>query len=160
MQRDLLFDAPAAEAAPALPTPTEGEDLVADYAQIGLTLGRHPLLLLRRHLDRWRYDTAGRLRELAHNRPARAAGIVTCRQRPGTASGVIFLTLEDETGLTNVIVHGKLAERQRRELLGARLLGVMGVLQREGEVVHLLAKRLFDHTELLGRLPTASRDFC
>jgi len=160
VQRDLLFDAPAAEAAPALPAPSEGEDLVADYAHLGLTLGRHPLTLLRRHLDRWRYDTAGRLRELEHNRPARAAGIVTCRQRPGTASGVIFITLEDETGLTNVIVHGKLAERQRRELLGARLLGVMGVLQREGAVVHLLAKRLFDHTELLGRLPTASRDFC
>ena len=160
VQRDLLFDAPAAEETPVLSAPAEGENLVADYAHLGLTLGRHPLTLLRRHLDRWRYDTAGRLRELGHNRPARAAGIVTCRQRPGTASGVIFLTLEDETGLTNVIVHGTLAERQRRELLGARLLGVMGVLQREGEVVHLLAKRLFDHTELLGRLPTASRDFC
>jgi len=160
VQRDLLFDAPAAEDLPLLAAPAEGEDLVADYANLGLTLGRHPLLLLRRHLDRWRYDTAGRLRELEHNRPARAAGIVTCRQRPGTASGVIFVTLEDETGLTNVIVHGTLAERQRRELLGARLLGVMGVLQREGEVVHLLAKRLFDHTDLLGRLPTASRDFC
>ncbi|MDO8931149.1 MAG: error-prone DNA polymerase, partial [Rhodocyclaceae bacterium] len=160
VQRDLLFDAPAIEAVPALPPPGEGADLVADYAHLGLTLGRHPLALLRGHLDRWRYATTSRLRELEHNRPARAVGIVTCRQRPGTASGVIFLTLEDETGLANVIVHAELAERQRRELLGARLLGVLGMLQREGEVVHLVAKRLLDHTELLGRLPTASRDFC
>ena len=97
---------------------------------------------------------------LEHNRPARCAGIVTCRQRPGTASGAIFLTIEDETGLANIIVHAHLAERQRRELLTARLLGVLGVLQREGEIVHLLAKRLMDHSELLGRLPTSSRDFC
>ena len=72
---------------------------------------------------------------------------------------MIFLTLEDETGLANVIVQSGLVDRQRRELLGARLLGVLGVLQREGEVVHLLANRLVDHTPLLGRLPTSSRDF-
>jgi error-prone DNA polymerase len=160
VQRDLLFDAPAAEETPALTAPHEGEDLVADYAHLGLTLGRHPLALLRSRLDRWRYATAQDLRDSEHNRPARAAGIVTCRQRPGTANGVIFLTLEDETGLANVIVHEKLAVRQRRELLGARLLGVLGVLSREGDVVHLIAKRLMDHTELLGQLPTVSRDFC
>ena len=160
VQRDLLFEAPAVEAPTPLAAPSEGEDLVADYAYLGLTLGRHPLLLLRGHLDRWRYATAGALRGLEHNRPARAAGIVTCRQRPGTAGGVMFLTLEDETGLANVIIHPQLVERQRREVLGARLLGVLGVLSREGEVVHLVAKRLLDHTELLGRLPTASRDFC
>ncbi|HEX8964576.1 MAG TPA: error-prone DNA polymerase [Rhodocyclaceae bacterium] len=160
VQRDLLFDAPVAEVVPALSAPSEGEDLVADYAHTGLTLGRHPLALLRGRLDRWRYAKACELREREHNRPARAAGIVTCRQRPGTANGVIFLTLEDETGLANVIVHEKLAERQRRELLGARLLGVLGVLSREGEVVHIVAKRLMDHTELLGQLPTVSRDFC
>lgn len=90
---------------------------------------------------------------------ARYAGIVTGRQRPGTASGVVFLTLEDETGLANVIVPPKLAERQRRELLSARLLGVFGVVQRAGEVVHLIAKRLVDHSDLLGQLMTSSRDF-
>lgn len=94
----------------------------------------------------------------------RCAGIVTCRQRPGTASGVIFVTLEDETGFANVVVFNDLASRQRRLLLGSRLLGVAGTLQREGEgehaVVHLIARRLFDHSELLGRLVTASRDFC
>ncbi|HEY6897677.1 MAG TPA: error-prone DNA polymerase, partial [Rhodocyclaceae bacterium] len=159
LQQDLLLDAPLQETELALPAPREGEDLIADYVRLGLSLGRHPLLLLRGHLGRWRYATAAALRDQEHRRPARCAGIVTCRQRPGSAAGVIFLTLEDETGLTNVIVHPKLAERQRRELLGARLLGVLGVLQREGEVVHLIAKRLLDHSQLLGELPTLSRDF-
>ncbi len=159
LQRDLLLEASAGEAATALAAPGEGEELVADFATLRLTLGRHPLSLLRRLLEQRRYTTASALRAFSHNQPARCAGIVTCRQRPGTAAGVIFLTLEDETGLANVIVHPKLAERQRRELLTARLLGVLGVLQREGEVVHLIAKRLMDHTDLLGRLSTRSRDF-
>jgi error-prone DNA polymerase len=159
IRRDLLDAAPVAEAAPVLPVPTEGADLVADYASLGLTLGRHPMALLRSHLDR-RYATADFLRRLTHNAPARCVGLVTCRQRPGTASGVIFLTLEDETGLANVIVHPGLVERQRHEVLNAGLLGVLGVLQREGEVVHLLAKRLVDHSEWLGRLRVGSRDFC
>ncbi len=158
IQRDLLLDAPAAEIKTLLAAPREGEDVVRDYATLGLTLGHHPLSLLRQHLDR-RYTTTLGLRTLGHTGPARCVGIVTGRQRPGTASGVVFLTLEDETGLANVIIHPKLVERQRRELLGARLLGVLGVLQREGEVVHLIAKRLVDHTALLGRLPTSSRDF-
>ena len=92
-------------------------------------------------------------------RPARAAGIVTGRQRPDTASGVVFVTLEDETGSVNVVVWRDLGERQRRELLGARLLGVHGILERDGEVVHLIAGRLTDHSALLGQLATASRDF-
>ena len=159
VQRDLLLEAPLIETPMTLAAPREGEEIVTDYATLSLSLGRHPLSLLRRFLEKWRYTTSLVLRSLTHNCPARCAGIVTGRQRPGTASGVIFLTLEDETGLVNVIVHAKLAERQRRELLSSRLLGVLGVLQREGEVVHLIAKRLVDHTELLGRLPTSSRDF-
>jgi error-prone DNA polymerase len=159
VRHDLLATAPVAEIPAALPAPTEGQDLVADYASLGFTLGRHPLALLRPRLDS-RYTPARELRQRDHGAPTRCVGLVTCRQRPGTASGVVFLTLEDETGLANVIVHPGLVERQRQELLGARLLGVLGVLQREGEVVHLLAKRLVDHTTLLGRLPTASRDFC
>jgi len=89
----------------------------------------------------------------------RAAGIVTGRQRPSTASGTVFVTLEDETGYVNVIVWPHLIESQRRELLGARLMGVEGVLEREGEVMHLVARRLTDHSALLGRLATPSRDF-
>ncbi|HEY6864929.1 MAG TPA: error-prone DNA polymerase [Burkholderiales bacterium] len=155
----ILREAPVAETGPALAPPTEGEDLVADYASLGLTLGRHPLALLRRRLARMRFSTAADLRALPSGRPARAAGIVTGRQRPDTASGAVFVTLEDETGYVNVIVWRDLTERQRRELLGARLMGVEGVLEREGEVVHLIARRLLDHSALLGRLATGSRDF-
>ena len=84
---------------------------------------------------------------------------MTGRQRPGTASGVVFVTLEDETGNVNVVVWNNLVEKQRRELLGARLLGVYGVLERQGEVVHLIAQRLVDYSALLGQLATTSRDF-
>jgi error-prone DNA polymerase len=155
----VLAGAPIEESMPRLAPPTEGEELVADYASLGLTLGRHPLSLLRPRLARMRLATAAELRGLPHGRPARAAGIVVGRQRPDTASGVIFVTLEDETGSVNVIVWRDLADRQRRELLGSRLMGVHGTLEREGEVVHLIANRLVDHSALLGKLQTSSRDF-
>ena len=155
----LLEDANPHEKAPLLRPPTEGEEIVADYGSIGLTLGRHPLALLRRRLRRMRLSTATELRELPDGTPARGAGIVTCRQRPGTSRGVVFVTLEDETGYLNVVVWNSLAERQRRELLDSRLLGVEGVMQKEGDVIHLVAHRLTDHTPLLGRLATDSRDF-
>jgi error-prone DNA polymerase len=155
----LLRDAPFVEAEPALAAPSEGERLVADYGSLGLTLGRHPLALLRPHLARMRLATAAEIRSMPHGRIARAAGIVTGRQRPDTASGVVFVTLEDETGCVNVIVWRSLSDRQRRELLGARLMGVYGTVEREGEVVHLVARRLADHSDLLGRLATRSRDF-
>jgi error-prone DNA polymerase len=147
------------ETAVDLPAPSEGEDLVADYRSLGYTLGRHPLALLRTRLARLRFVTAEELKRYPDRKLARAAGLVTCRQRPGTASGVVFVTLEDETGVANVIVHADLVERQRKELIGARLLGVYGQLQREGDVVHLVAKRLVDHSGLLGALATRSRDF-
>ncbi len=155
----LLTDAAPQETLPALARPSEGEELVADYASTGLTLGRHPLALLRARLKRMRFITAAELRTAPHGRPAHAAGIVTGRQRPDTASGVVFVTLEDETGNVNVVVWRDVGERQRRELLGARLLGVHGILERDGEVVHLIAGRLTDHSDLLGQLVTASRDF-
>ncbi len=155
----LLRDAAIRDRQPALPAPTEGEDIVADYQSLGLTLGRHPLALLRDRLRRLRLASAAELRALPHGRPARAAGIVTGRQRPSTAKGVVFVTLEDETGYINVVVWNDLVERQRRELLGSSLLGVDGVLQKEGEVVHLVAWRLTDYTALLGRLKVESRDF-
>jgi error-prone DNA polymerase len=106
-----------------------------------------------------RLATAAELQHLPQGRFTRTAGIVTCRQRPGTANGVVFVTLEDETGYTNVVVWNGLVERQRRELLGSGLLGVEGKIQREGKVVHLVASRLFDHSRLLGGLVTESRDF-
>ncbi len=155
----LLHDAPIIETPPQLTAPTEGQDIIADYASTGLTLGRHPLALLRTRLARMRHVTAADLTHLADGQRVRASGIVTCRQRPGTASGVVFVTLEDETGYVNVVVWSALVERQRRELLGARLLGVEGKLQKEGEVVHLIAHRLTDHTPMLGSIAVASRDF-
>lgn len=84
---------------------------------------------------------------------------MTCRQRPDTASGVVFVTLEDEAGCVNVVVWRHLVESQKRELLGARLLGVAGAVERDGDVVHLVARRLYDYTPMLGPLMTASRDF-
>ena len=150
---------PPAEAPPPLPTPTEGEDLVADYATLGLTLGRHPLALLRDRLTAGRFITAAELRAAPDKKLARAAGIVTHRQRPGTASGIVFVTMEDETGPINVILRPELVEKQRRETLAARLLGVYGQLEFRHGVTHLVAKRLVDLTPLLGRLATRSRDF-
>jgi error-prone DNA polymerase len=156
---ELLRDAPIIETAPVLRAPTEGQDLVADYGSLGLTLGRHPLALLRGQLATMRLKSAKQISELPNGSHIRTAGIVTCRQRPGTASGVIFVTLEDETGNVNVIVWNNVLEKQRRELLQSRLLGVAGQIQREGEVIHLVAAHLFDYTALLGSLTTTSRDF-
>jgi len=153
-----LAPAPA-ERCPPLPAPTPGEDLVADYAATGLTLGPHPLALLRDRLAPLGMASARGLEAVPHGGQATTCGLVIGRQRPGSASGVVFVTLEDETGITNVIVWPSLVERQRRVLLGARLLGVAGEVQREGAVMHLIARRLTDHTALLGHLTVASRDF-
>jgi error-prone DNA polymerase len=155
----LLSEAPIHETDPQLSAPSEGDGLVADYRSLGLTLGRHPLALLRSRLARMRLAAAEEVRRLPHGSSVRAAGIVIGRQRPDTASGVVFVTLEDETGCVNVIVWRDLGERQRRELLGAQLMAVYGSIEREGEVVHVIARRLADHSELLGRLATRSRDF-
>jgi error-prone DNA polymerase len=158
-QPQLFEDVPILEAPPQLPAPSEGQDIVADYQSTGLTLGRHPLALLRPRLTRMKLITAAALAKLPNGWITRAAGIVTCRQRPGTASGVVFVTLEDETGYINVVVWNTVVENQRRELLSARLMAVEGEVQKEGDVVHLIARRLTDHTRLLGTLATASRDF-
>jgi error-prone DNA polymerase len=144
---------------PLLAEPTEGDNIVGDYATMGLTLRRHPLALLREHLRKRRIHTATEVAQSRHGQFIRAAGIVTCRQRPATASGVIFVTLEDETGYVNLIVWNDLADRQRRELLGSRLLAASGEVQREGSVVHILARRLEDLSPMLGRLSTSSHDF-
>jgi len=155
----LLREAPVHETDPPLRTPSEGEGLINDYASLGLTLGRHPLALLRARLKRMRLAAAEEVRRLPHGSAVRAAGIVIGRQRPDTASGVVFVTLEDETGCVNVIVWRDLGERQRRELLSARLMAVHGSVERVGDVVHVIARRLADHSELLGKLGTRSRDF-
>jgi error-prone DNA polymerase len=157
-----LLDAPregAHEPTPLLRTPTEGERIVGDYASIGLTLGRHPLALLRGSLRSQQLVSARDLEGMRHGEPVRTAGIVLMRQRPGTASGVTFLTLEDETGQVNIIVWERIGDEYRRALLESRLLEVRGELQRQEGVTHLIARRLIDRSALLGQLITRSRDF-
>jgi error-prone DNA polymerase len=158
-EKDLLRATSREEAAPALAAPTKGQDLIADYRSTGLTLGRHPLALLREKLLAMRLMPAEALMRYRNGQLARGCGIVTVRQRPGTANGVMFMTLEDETGSVNVIVWQSVLERQRREALGSSLLAVYGVWQSEGDVKHLVAQRLVDVSHLLGELPTASRNF-
>ena len=157
--KDLLKKAPVQEEAVQLPALGEGESIAADYRSLGLTLGRHPLALLRPLLAKKRFLPAEVLNTFADRQLARACGIVTVRQRPSTASGTVFVTIEDETGPVNVIVWPALVESQRKELLASHLLGVYGVWQCEGKVRHLVAKRLVDLTHLLGSLETKSRDF-
>jgi len=155
----LLASAEIPEAQPLLRAPTEGENILADYASLRLTLGRHPLALLRARFRARGWLTSDEVRAVAPGRHIRTTGLVVCRQHPSSASGVIFLTLEDEHGNTNIIVWPSLVERNRRALTQARLLTVYGEVQREGEVLHVIAKRLEDHSALLGGLQTASRDF-
>ncbi len=147
------------EGVPLLRRPTEGEDVIADYRSTGLTLGRHPMALLRGQLDGDGAVTAAALWELPDGEGIATAGLVITRQRPGTAKGVTFVTLEDETGHVNLIVWERVAQQQRRALLGSRLLLVRGQLQRQGDVLHVIARSLHDRSELLGMLPAVSRDF-
>jgi len=158
--KGLLRQTPVSEEDVVLPAPTEAEEVAADYCALGLTLGRHPVALLRPTLTTMRFQPAEVLNTFADRQIARGCGIVTVRQRPQTAKGVVFLTIEDETGPINVIVWRDLVDRQRRELLHAPLLGVYGLWQCAGEVRHLVAKRLVDLSHLLENLKTSSRDFC
>lgn len=155
----LLRDAAINEDCLDLPEAPEGEEIVFDYSTTGLTLRRHPLALLRPLLAKRHLMTARDLHAQPNGRPVRYCGIVTLRQQPETAKGTIFVSLEDETGVVQVIVWRSLRESQRSELLRSRLLSVHGTWQREGEVGNLIAGHLEDLTPLLGRLSTASRDF-
>ena len=143
----------------ALPLPTRGEDLRADYALTGTTLGPHPLRLLRPRLRARHYRASNELAALPNGRPVRVAGIVTLRQQPQTSSGVVFLTIEDEHGLTNVVIWRRVVLRQRRVLLASRLLAVEGHLESQHGVQHLIAHTLEDLTPMLGELEVRSRDF-
>ena len=157
--KGLLRDAAPAADAISLLSPSEAHSIVADYHALGLTLGRHPLALLRAQLLAKRFLTAEVLHTFSNGQFARGCGIVTGRQRPGTANGTVFLSLEDESGIVNVIVWPALAQLQRKELLHASLLGIYGIWQSENNVHHLIAKRLVDLSYLLGALTISSRDF-
>jgi error-prone DNA polymerase len=147
------------EALPMLRRPAEHEDIAADYRHLGLTLRRHPLALLRETMAALGILTAKAVAERDTGDRIYTAGIVVTRQRPSSAAGVTFVTLEDETGYVNLIVWERLAQTARRALLGSVLLGVVGKVQKEGDVLHVVAERLLDHSPWLGDLTTHSRDF-
>ncbi len=150
---------PVEELAVDLPQPSISEDMFADYASVGTTLGPHPLTLLRRRLNALGCRSSKALEAAGHGDKVSVAGLVTGRQRPGTASGVTFVTLEDEFGNVNVVVWRDLAARQRRALVGSQLLRVSGKLESESGVRHLIAQRLEDLSPLLQGLDVRSRDF-
>jgi error-prone DNA polymerase len=151
------------EAEVVLPAPAEADDTLADYRALGLTLQRHPLALLREELSRFKVQPAAVLNTYPNGRLARASGLVTHRQRPETAKGTMFVTLEDDTGAVNAIVWPAVVETQRKPLLAARLLTVFGRWQRQGEgdraVMHLVVMKAIDHSDLLQGLASRSRDF-
>jgi error-prone DNA polymerase len=149
----------AAEGIPLLRAPREGHEIIADYASTGLTLRRHPLALLRDKLEQRGVIPTQALWEQPNGRWVTAAGLVITRQRPGSAGGVTFVTLEDEVGYVNLIVWERVAAAQRAALLDSRLLEVRGQVQREGDVLHVIAQRLTNLSALLGELTVESRDF-
>ncbi len=160
VQAPLFADLPEQEETQVpLPLPSVGEDMLTDYATLGTTLGPHPMALLRGELRKRRCRSSRELLALEHGRNTRVAGLAVGRQRPQTASGVIFVTLEDEFGMVNVVVWHDLAERQRRVLLSSQLLQVEGRMESVDGVRHLIARRLSDLTPLLSGLDVRSRDF-
>lgn len=142
-----------------LPLMTQGEHVVQDYATVGLSLKSHPVSFVREQLHLLHiYPTQTINTDIEDGRLVKVAGLVLVRQRPGTAGGVCFITIEDETGFTNLVVFEGLFEKYRNEILQARLLGVEGKLQREGEVVHAIVRRCFDLTKLLDKLVQRKKD--
>jgi len=159
----LLAGHHAQEPALILAEPPVAQEVFADHRAHGVFMKAHPVSLVREPLSAFGVQPATVLRSYPDGRLARASGLVTHRQRPGTASGVVFITLEDDTGQINVIVWPQLFERYRKEVLQARLMTVFGVWQADtstgGQVMHLVARRVLDHTGLLAELHTRSRDF-
>ena len=145
-------------AATLLPAMPLGEHVVEDYRTTGLTIKRHPLAFLRAELKREGLVAARDLATLPVGRRLQIAGLVLIRQRPGSANGVVFVTLEDETGIANLIVWPAILERFRRAALGATLLYCRGRLQREDSVIHLVAEELRDWTARLGTLRDRTGD--
>lgn len=154
-----LVSASTPDASIELRAPSEAQNIVADYHSTGLTLGRHPLALLRPRLDALKVRCAEELGKLPSGRQVRVAGLVTHRQRPQTAAGVMFVSLEDETGISNLVLWKSIQESQRQDILAAQLMIVSGKLQREQGVIHVVAHKVRDYSHWLGQLSLNSRDF-
>ena len=159
LQAPLLKNVAREERQASLLPPTEGQDVLADYKRVGLTLRSHPLKLLRPTLSKMRLKTSEEIRRARPGQLIRTTGIVINRQRPDTDSGVTFATLEDELGLINVTVWKTVAERNLVALTQAQLLTVYGTIERDATTVFVVAGRLVNHSALLGGLSTSSRDF-
>ena len=147
------------EATPLLRKPTDWENTLSDYATTGLSLSHHPLALLRPTLNQGRIIQADALGQQPNDAVIRVAGLVTNRQRPMTASGVIFMTLEDETGYANIVIWPKLVEKQRNVLLQSQLIVVTGKVQTADNVTHIIARNLQDYSHLAKTLEIRSRNF-
>ena len=159
-----LFDdlAIKASASTHLPAMRKNEEVIADYTTTGLSLKQHPVWFVRTGLAKGKILTAAQIQDRArypNGYLVRVAGLVLVRQRPGTASGVVFITIEDETGIANLIVWSTTFERYRPAARHATLLQCNGIIQREGQVLHVLARQLIDRTDLMYGLSQASRDF-
>jgi len=155
----MLASHSANEPGVALRTPREGEDILADYHSTGLTLRRHPLALLRPRLAKLGVRTAADLLSLAHGRAVKVAGLVLNRQRPQTAGGTMFMTLEDETGCHNLIVWQRVFAAQRAVALSSTMLIVVGEFQAVEGVRNIVVRHFHDASEWLAGLPVASRNF-
>ena len=142
-----------------LPVVNEGQNIVADYGSTGFTLRRHPIALFRNHLNLYQVSPASYLTAIDNEARAKVIGLVTCRQSPMTASGVTFITLEDESGFVNVVVWPKTEERLRSIVRKAMLIGVVGKVQKSDGVIHLIAQELVDLSHWLGSMELSSRNF-
>ena len=147
------------EGTPMIPKATPIDDAHADYASIGLTLGPHPLALIRSTLSELGLSTREELYRQSHGKIAKVAGLVIARQRPASANNVTFVTLEDETGSINLVLWKNIAEQYASILLGASVIGASGKIQRKGDVLHLLTDQLIDLSYLIDNLTIQSRDF-
>ena len=138
-----------------MPSMLLGEHIVEDYRTLGLSLRNHPVSLLRSELDRLNVAKSDSLRQMKNGQRVRVAGLVLVRQRPGTAAGVIFMTLEDETGIANIIVWPRMFEQYRSQILGGRFVAIDGVVQTESNVTHVIAEQAYDYTPMLAKLSAA-----
>lgn len=138
---------------------TDGHNVIADYSHVGLTLRDHPLAFLRAELARRNIVTCREAMDARDGRWVMTAGLVLVRQKPGSAKGVMFLTIEDETGPANIVVWPSLFEKRRRVVLGSSMMAINGKIRREGDVVHLVAQQLFDLTGDLTGLADRDLDF-
>ncbi|KGE12267.1 error-prone DNA polymerase [Sphingobacterium deserti] len=138
-----------------LPLMTASEHVVQDYATTGLSVKAHPVSFLRDRLDKKHVVPTDKLSKVKNGMPVKVCGLITVRQRPGTAKGVLFVTIEDEVGFANLVVWGKVFERYRREILQSKLILVSGVVQIEGKVIHVVVKQCYNLNDWLQELQEA-----